>query len=226
MRRISKIFRKFRKIPLDQQQGLIECFEENVYKNRSHIVKPNGTDKDLYYMDKGEGVIYAIIDKLIYAVHRVKQGECFNEAGALFGKPYEYGFITTSTHSTILSLPESKLIVVADLQSESNLRAQFQCKSRMFRTKVSKLERMSTGELVQHQNRFLKKYQIDYSSLKNFIKTAQTEKYKQVLRKKKIAILTSPPKKMRKKRKKLLVMPGGAGGAGVAGVAGGANGAG
>ncbi len=78
-------------------------------------MKPNGSDKDLYYMDKGEGVMYAIIDKLIYGIHRVKQGECFNEAETLFGKQYQYGFITTSTQSTILSLEPSKLVVVADL---------------------------------------------------------------------------------------------------------------
>ncbi len=69
--------------------------------------------------------------------------------------------------------------------------------------KVKRLTKMSTGEFIQHQNKFLKKYSIDFSYLKNLIKTSQTEKYKAILRKKKIAILTSPVKTKKKKKKRM-----------------------
>jgi hypothetical protein len=62
----------------------LENFVEKKYKTYSHILKPNGKNKDLYYILDGKGFLYYKTEgeennqNLI--ISEVKDGNCFNES--------------------------------------------------------------------------------------------------------------------------------------------------
>ena len=67
----------------------------------------------------------------------------------LFNKHYQYGFITTSEECKILVLEPQRLVIVTNIDGVNSLRAQFQSKERLFRTKLKRLKQLDEEALLK-----------------------------------------------------------------------------
>jgi len=153
---MGKLFQQLRPLEFVEQEEYLRGFEEKNYNSLSHIIKSKGADTDIYYLYEGEAILYIVnfnseYKKKFVFIALVKAGESFNESEILYGKPYQYGLLTISKQSTILSLTKEKFMKVTDIDSENNLRVEYLTKDRFYKTKLKKLKRMTIEELINHQ---------------------------------------------------------------------------